>query len=144
MANATGIGFDEIDQKITAVAAPFYTEDDTQDTGAGVDTLLGRQMRWIILIGAGLIALIILILIIVALIRRRKRRFAAEEMETGPIVMPETQDKEEGKDILTVQNERSRELRENIRDFAETNPEISAQMLRTWLNGGKEDGADTN
>ena len=58
--------------------------------------------------------------------------------------MPETQDKEEGKDILTVQNERSRELRENIRDFAETNPEISAQMLRTWLNGGKEDGTDTN
>ena len=49
VANATGIGFDEIDQKITAVAAPFYTEDDTQDTGAGVDTLLGRQMRWIIL-----------------------------------------------------------------------------------------------
>ena len=72
--------------------------------------------------------------------RRRKKRLALEASETEPVIVPEQT--EDDRDLLSVQNERSRELRENIRDFAETNPEISAQMLRSWLNGGKDDGSD--
>ncbi|HJD45363.1 MAG TPA: flagellar M-ring protein FliF [Candidatus Mediterraneibacter norfolkensis] len=146
VANATGIGMDGIDQKITAVAAPFYTDDTAQDTGADVQALLTEQMIPFIIIGSALLVLLILTLIIGSIIRRRRRkkRLEEEELETEPLLMPEQQEEDEGRDILSVQNERSRELRENIRDFAETNPEISAQMLRSWLNGGKDDEPDAN
>ncbi len=142
VANATGIAMDEIDQKITAVAAPFYTEEDTQTAGADVRSLLDDMPLRIIIGAAILVALLIVILIIVVIIRsrRRKKRLALEASETEPVIVPEQT--EDDRDLLSVQNERSRELRENIRDFAETNPEISAQMLRSWLNGGKDDGSD--
>ena len=29
-------------------------------------------------------------------------------------------------------------LRQDIRKFAESNPEIAAQMLKNWLRGGEE------
>lgn len=32
------------------------------------------------------------------------------------------------------------DLRQQIRDFAEQSPEIAAQMLRNWLNGGELGG----
>ena len=35
---------------------------------------------------------------------------------------------------------RSRELREMVRQFTEDNPELSAQMIKTWLHGGDEGG----
>ena len=146
VANATGIGMDEIDQRITAVAAPFYTDDTAQDTGADVRSLLDQEMMPFIIIGAALLLVLILILIIGSVIRRRRRRRRMEEegADVETVLMPERPEQDEGKDILSVQNERSRELRENIRDFAETNPEISAQMLRSWLNGGKDDGTGAN
>ena len=40
-----------------------------------------------------------------------------------------------GADVMNIQSERSIELRHDIRKFAEDNPEIAAQMLRTWLRG---------
>ena len=45
-----------------------------------------------------------------------------------------------GAGILDAQSERGMELRQQIRDFAEQSPEIAAQMLRNWLNGGEMDG----
>ena len=32
------------------------------------------------------------------------------------------------------------ELRKNVRQFAQNNPEIAAQMIKTWLRGGEENG----
>ena len=43
-------------------------------------------------------------------------------------------------DLLSIQNERGIELKNKIRDFAEENPEISAQLLKHWLRGGEQDG----
>ena len=44
-----------------------------------------------------------------------------------------------GADVMNIQSERSIELRHDIRKFAEDNPEIAAQMLRTWLRGDDDD-----
>ncbi len=145
VANAAGIPLDQIDQKITAVAAPFYTETPAQDTETAAQSII-QTYGWILAIVGG--ALLLLLLIVFLIIRRiRKRRAQREQMlaDTGEMeIIPETQDSGKDLDILSMQNERSRELRENIRDFAEDNPEISAQMLRSWLNGGEEDAANTN
>ena len=45
-------------------------------------------------------------------------------------------------EILNMKNERSRTLRENVREFAEANPEIAAHMIKDWLHGGEESGKE--
>lgn len=144
VANATGIPMDEIDQKITAVAAPFYTDETAQDVGAVAQGFIQRYGWIAAVIGGALLIIFLIVFLIVRRIRkkRRERELAAQAADT--LVIPDTIDDKEDLNILSMQNERSRELRENIRDFAEENPEISAQMLRSWLNGGEKDAADAN
>jgi flagellar M-ring protein FliF len=43
-----------------------------------------------------------------------------------------------GADVMSMQTEKSLELRKSIRKFVEENPELAAQMLKTWLRGGEE------
>ncbi len=52
------------------------------------------------------------------------------------VVEPEPEP--EGADIMDVHMERSMELRRGVREFAEQNPEIAAQMVKTWLKGEEE------
>ena len=59
-------------------------------------------------------------------------------------VMPE-EEPVENPELLNLKGEKTRELRETVREFSEQNPEISAQMIRTWLNGGGDsDGGKSN
>jgi len=41
---------------------------------------------------------------------------------------------------MSLQTEKSMELRKDIRQFANDNPEIAAQMVRGWLRGGEMNG----
>lgn len=144
VANAAGIPLNEIDQKITAVAAPFYTDPTAQDTGAIAQGII-EQYGWLLAIIGG--ALLLLLLIVFLIVRRIRKRRAQRELEAESDtteILADMRKEKEDLELLSMQNERSRELRENIRDFAENNPEISAQMLRSWLNGGGEDAADAN
>ncbi len=50
----------------------------------------------------------------------------------------ETEDEKASRELLRIQNEKSMELKDNIRKFAEDNPEISAQLIKTWLRGGED------
>ena len=83
--------------------------------------------------------------------KRKKKQEAAEDEILEEIPAEELlEDEETGEgeeqeplpspELLNVQNERSQELRERIRAFADENPELSAQMLKNWLRGGDEDG----
>ena len=42
--------------------------------------------------------------------------------------------------LKPVITEKSMELRKDIRQFANDNPEIAAQMVRGWLRGGEMNG----
>ena len=78
--------------------------------------------------------------------RRRKKKAQeaalAEVQLTETVVVPpaaeaiqESEDEKASKELLRIQNEKSMELKENIRKFAEDNPEISAQLIKSWLRG---------
>jgi flagellar M-ring protein FliF len=141
--NATGIAAAERKEKITIVNSPFYdaTKDDTKEASA-ID-ISGTVMEYLpIIIAAAVIALLVIVLLVILLRRRKKHKDVLEEEEEvfEEFLIPEETVKPE---ILHVQNEKSRELRESVREFAETNPEISAQMIRTWLNGGNQDGSNS-
>jgi uncharacterized protein YciI len=47
---------------------------------------------------------------------------------------------ETGADVMDLELERSMELRKDIRQFVNDNPEIAAQMIKTWLKGGEGNG----
>ncbi len=141
--NAAGIAQADRAEKITAVAAPFYTVDVPKQPETpievGTDGILVNQ--WI-LIGALAGVFLLLLIIILAVRRRRKKKALMADMgdsqEDVPILpeLSEEQEDEREREILVPEEDRGAELRESVRDFAEQNPEISAQLLKTWLNGG--------
>lgn len=139
--NAAGIPAESQNEKITVVSAPFYmTEAKTQNTERYLDNIgeLLRKNPLVLLIGAAVVFLLFLILLIAVSIRRRKKKKQrARAAQAAPVVavVPE-----HNPEIDKMQNDKARSLREEIRDFTEQNPEISAQMLKNWLNGGEQHG----
>lgn len=144
--NAAGIPQAERAEKITAVAAPFYTVDVPQPQEpakdvAGNGILVSQWLLFAALAGA-----LLLVLIIVLVVRHKRKKAAMlaameESQEDVPIVEEEPSEEEEDTlEILEPEEDKGAELREVVREFAEQNPEISAQLLKTWLNGGGNDG----
>ena len=82
--------------------------------------------------------LVILLLIIQH--RRKKAKAALEELEQqAALAAAERAERGRRESLLDIQNEKSMELKQDIRKFTEENPEIAAQMIRIWLKG---DGAN--
>ncbi|WP_124066896.1 flagellar basal-body MS-ring/collar protein FliF [Clostridium sp. E02] len=137
--NAAGIVQADRPEKITVVAAPFYTIDVPKEPETPAETAVkGILINQWILIGA-MAGVLLLILIIILVIRnRRRKRALLDEMEESQEDVPtlDPLDKNSLSEILSPEEDRGAELRNNVRDFAEQNPEISAQLLKTWLNGG--------
>lgn len=122
---------------------------------------------WIVLLSAaGLLLLIILIVIIVLAAKRHKKKkmaalAQAAEEEAAQAEQAALEEAEEerreaeaalaeamgmpqtelvGADVMSLQTEKSMELRQDIRQFVEENPEVAAQLLKTWLRGGDDHG----
>lgn len=141
VARAAGIGVDVEKDKISILAAPFYTQQDsTVLPGTGI-----QLPSWAIYAAAGGVVLLLLLLILIAVLRRinrKKKRLELEKMmRTMPMTAASAEDSlDSGADIMNIKTEKSIQLRQEIRKFAEDNPEITAQMLKSWLRGGEENG----
>jgi len=146
--NAAGIAKDLQDDKIAVVAVPFYSNDSILPTPTDTE---GRN-NWIIIgaIASGVL-LIILVLVILLLGRRKKKKAAAannfnleehkkrskKEQEVYVKQMMQKQQEDKENQILNLTNERGLELKNKVREIAEENPEISAQLIKNWLKGGE-------
>ncbi len=146
VANAAGISADVQEQKITIVSAPFDgigdDEEAEETSGRGI---LERIPLWALIAGIALILVLIAIIVILVIRRRRKQ----DEEEVEEFVEEEEEIDEELSEVLDlndelqeIQNDRGMELKKNVREFAEQNAEISAQLLKNWLNGGAGDGGN--
>ena len=159
IATATGIEKENVKEKITVVAAPFFNQDEEEEEFNIIEFL---KEKWMIILAIA-IALIILIILIAKLLKKGKEEDAMEGLEAiaefegdealegfGKVGPSEDQTEEEflkemeefkkQKAAADIKNKRSRELRETVRDFADENPEISAQMIKLLLNGGDPNG----
>lgn len=136
---------EDLSGKIQVVSMEFY-DPDAGSGGTGTDGFIVRPWMLIAAI-AGLVLFIILLVVI--LLVRRKRRKKREEEERARLAEENAVDTlleaaglngetPEGVDVMDLQEERSMELRKDIRQFAAENPEIAAQMLKSWLKGGDE------
>lgn len=140
--NAAGMERAGWKNKITVVSAPFYQAPGEETKSPAQQAAQKIPLYAIILGVVGLLLLLITIFVII----RRRRKAMAEEIEEDEeegieeelAAVQEIDDLIQKPEIMNLQNEKSRQLREHIRDFTEQNPEISAQMLKNWLNGGGE------
>lgn len=143
IARAAGISTDAQADKISILVMPFYQAE--KDPGL-VPPVVGLDLPpWVLYAAIGGVALLLLLLLLLLLRRHRRKRKKAEMeriINSMPKPMGETvePEPESGADIMNVRTEKSILLRQDIRKFAEANPEIAAQMLRSWLRGGEEDG----
>ncbi len=153
VARVAGIAPEVQNQKISIMSVPFY-EEPPQDSGQNA-TIGGLRLppwAWFALI-AGIALFLFLLLVIIVLSGRRKKKRQLEEEEAAAQAeqlarMLAAQEgmgiagdgKKQGADIMDIHTERSMELRKEVRQFAESNPEIAAQMVKSWLKGGEENG----
>ena len=143
IARAAGINDIDKNTKIALASATFF-----MDTTQPIDTT-GQFSRWLLIGAIAAAVLVLLLILLVFLLRRRKKKAQeaalAEVQLTETVVVPpvaeamqESEDEKASRELLRIQNEKSMELKENIRKFAEDNPEISAQLIKSWLRGGED------
>ncbi len=135
VARAAGITNELQNEKIDILLAPFVSNDELIEEQTG---LLIPSYMAIPLAGLALFLLIMLIVIILLLSRRKKRIQKAKEEEQKQELerlsaLKIIQADDGGVDVLEVGSNKGMELRQNVREFAEKNPEIAAQMIRNWL-----------
>lgn len=132
---AAGISAADQSSKISIVVSPFYEE---QAPFIPTETI----PEWMIYAAIGAAGLLLLLLIIILIVHRhrvKKRRKEEQEAQVA-ITVPAEQvaaaTAQQQANIMELQTERSMELRQDIRKFAEENPEIAAQMVKNWLREG--------
>ena len=150
VAEAAGIGAAEDSaSRVSVLIAPF---DDPTLSGAGTITIPGGATvpDWVLYAAAAGMALFVVLLIAVLLLRRsaKKKRLAQEKalqeemMAAAALEAAQVQAAAPtgGADIMEINTEKSMELRKAVRQFAQNNPEIAAQMVKAWLKGGEDNG----
>lgn len=136
VARAAGIGSDLETEKISILSVPFYTEAPAP-VGPIADAL--NIPDWAINALIAGAALFVVLLMIILMIRKRSKRKKVSMQPAYAFEGAVQQMEPMGADIMDLRTERSLELRKDVRSFAENNPEIAAQMVKSWLRGG-EDG----
>lgn len=138
VARAAGIGSGDQEEKIAILMGSFYEESPILPAP---ESLPG----WILYAGLAGLGVFLVLLILILLIRRhrKKKRLKRAALEAGldsaaleDLIQPSAPP--EGANIMDMQTEKSMELRQDVRKFAEENPEIAAQMVKNWLREGDE------
>lgn len=137
--------------KITIYSGPFYRAPEVPGPVAWWQSVLEVVPWWAFAAAGGGLLLFIILLAVILSIRSKRRKkqreeealeqlqqqqqLAAELLAAG---MPQME--AVGADVMSLQTEKSMALRQDIRQFAEENPEVAAQLIRSWLRGGEEGG----
>lgn len=146
--NAVGIAPEDRIDKIAIANAPFYESTEGQNRGfmEQIAETLKDNLLFVII---GVVVLLLLLTALIVFLRKRKKaeeeleEALEEEVPADLLLGEEGQAAEEEEDLepldlVSLKNERSQQLRDTVRAFAEENPEISAQMLKLWLRGGED------
>lgn len=143
VARAAGIGAEVEADKIAILAYPFYQAPAEPETPIQAVTGLPG---WAIYVLLACIVLFLILLTMLLLVRRRgnKKRAElqrAEAAAAAALAAARAEGEappEQGANIMNMRTDKTMELLKTIRQFAEDNPAIAAQMLKNWLRGGDE------
>lgn len=144
IAKAAGIATVDQNDKIAVVNVPFYNQpqpDLPQPTDNNNNNL-------ILIAAIAAVVLLVLAAIIIILVVRRKKKKNKKAAKPPVPVRNNIDDYEPPVEpaidtgMVDIGNERALQLREDIREFSDKNPEIAAQLIKTWLRGGDADGSE--
>ena len=153
VAAAANIGGEDPESRVSVLIAPFHA-----DTVVGPISPILPVPDYVLYIAAGVLVLLLILAIVLMIVgRKRKKKQQLEEQrlleeQQGQALTLEeaeaiaaataaaTASGGTGADIMEINTEKSMELRKAVRQFAQNNPEIAAQMIKTWLRGGEENG----
>ena len=142
IARAAGITDEYAASKISVYAGLFYVEPVDQKPGS-----VKFPMWAIYAIAAGVVLLTLLIVLISVSASKSKRKKKEAEMMAllqqqalEQMLNSAPEEEELSADVMNMKNEKSMELRKDIRRFADESPEIAAQIVRSLLRGGENDG----
>jgi flagellar M-ring protein FliF len=139
---AAGIDSADRAEKISIVIAPFYSQEE-EILVDGITAILQSKYFPFIAIGCGVLLILLIVIIIVVAKAKKKAKLAKEEEEAAAaMTLGQELSDDEKQEILNMKNERSRDLRESVREFTDANPEIAAHMIKDWLHGGEDSGED--
>ena len=164
VATASGIGGENPEQYVSVLVAPFLQSEEERANAVLTDVLI---VYLVIAGAALLLLIVVLVVLLSIRRKRKQREeeeraAAAEQMGelegaagitglggiTGIAGMegitPEmaasiaaSVPPAGGADIMEINTEKSMELRKSVRQFVQNNPELAAQMVKTWLKGGE-------
>ena len=152
VATLAGIGAESVEtaqDKVFVTIKPFYKENPANPNGPGGFFL---QNSWVLYAAiGGLVLFLVLLLVVILLARKSKKKklarqraleeeMAAAEAAAEAAAILAAAPPTGGADIMEVNTEKSMELRKNVRQFAQNNPEIAAQMVKAWLKGEDNGG----
>lgn len=132
VAMTAGIDTAIADEKVAIFNTQFLSEE--EDTAAAWNGIGGfiTQSKYGKLILIGIVLLLIILAVVGIVLGRLKKKSKHQEedkvLETGVLSI----------NLEDIKPTRESELKEEIREFADQNPEISAQLIKTWLRGGEE------
>ena len=142
----SGIGSEDPVSRVSVLIAPFAVDNPLPGP---IGWNIQPWMLYAAIAGLALF-LVLLILILLVLRRRKKKKLAqqkaleeealAAEAEAVAAAAAAAVPPAGGADIMEVNTEKSMELRKMVRQFAQNNPEIAAQMVKAWLRGDDDNG----
>lgn len=156
VARAAGIGGEEPQERVSVLIAPFADSETADDIVTPWLAITPDMLPFIIIGG---VALLVLLLVLILILRGRRKKKAQQLAAEQALAEAEAAAAEQaagefqpigaegqpgegppmtGADIMEINTEKSLELRKTVRQFAQNNPEIAAQMLKNWLR--EEDG----
>ena len=146
VAAAIGIDAREADQKVSVLSASFYREPAPRPTL--MDMLWDNPLlMWILIAALGLL-LVIAVVVFLLVKRMKKKKLAAallaeQELEAAAALTMVATEPLADDDVLNIpldqiRKTREMELKEQIGEFSDMNPEIAAQLVKTWLKGGTD------
>lgn len=150
VANAAGISPDIAPAKVVVLNQRFNGKSGAVAAGSKLLQAVSDSRMWII----GAAAALLLLGLVAMLVRhgakkKKKKESGLEALPVNPGGVPMGEGlpqsdlppaEEFNLHLEGLKHTREMELKEQIQDFAQQNPEISAQLIKTWLKGGEGGG----
>ncbi|MCR4601841.1 MAG: flagellar M-ring protein FliF [Clostridia bacterium] len=140
VATTAGISAADSAAKVSIMDTRFASAEEETIVQSTLDRILALGPL-LILIAAGAVLLLLLLIIGIIMARRKKKRekeqIALLEPEEDEATLTGSPDIPEGEslefDLGEMAETREQLLKEQIREFAEQNPEIAASLIKNWL-----------
>lgn len=137
IANAAAVSPD----KIVLYASLFEKADTAKsDNSSSVATVDKKRVLILIIAAVVVIGTLLSLVIIMSLkLKKRKKKAAEAQPKRREEPIDSLEEEIDFSDIHNIKETKEQALKKEIQDFCSTNPEIVAQLVKTWLRGDDAD-----